>query len=154
MIYPLLFLSLSHSRISRERFTTVLITVVIISICSMDMMSVSLLLIQLSLEPTKISIYQFFFNPNNVIEVLRYEVQKGTLKHTILYIQSNPCAHPSKRNEFRCLSKWNFAISAMIFLMLILFFHALSWQNPILSVKASPDEASKFCFDHQVYNIG
>jgi len=42
----------------------------------------------------------------------------------------------------------------MIFSLAAHFFHALSWQNPILSVKASPDEASKFCFDHQVYNIG
>ena len=30
-----------------------------------------LLLIQLSLEPTKISTYQFFLKPNNIIEVLR-----------------------------------------------------------------------------------
>ena len=39
-----------------------------------------LLLIQLSLEPTKISTYQFFLKPNNIIEVLREEINKKTVR--------------------------------------------------------------------------
>ena len=110
-----------------------------------------LLLIQLSLEPTKISTYQFFLKPNNIIEVLR----ENTLYYMLLTPPSTkPPANPLRCNAIRCLSKWNFAISAMIFSLPTLFFCALSWWNPIRSVKASPDEASKFCFDHQVYNIG
>ena len=110
-----------------------------------------LLLIQLSLEPTKISTYQFFLKPNNIIEVLR----ENTLYYMLLTPPSTKHpANPPVCTPLRCLSKWNFAISAMIFSLPTLFFCALSWWNPIRSVKASPDEASKFCFDHQVYNIG
>ena len=42
-----------------------------------------LLLIQLSLDPTKISTYQFSFNPNNIIDVLREWIYKKTVR-TIL----------------------------------------------------------------------
>ena len=145
-----LFLSFIHSRISRETAERAVIIRQIVSIilsCCSQFCGLTNIYIRFPAI--------WFLQGVYLSECVTLHIQK--IHYTICSSplpSTKPPVNPLMCNAIRCLSKWNFAISAMIFSLPTLFFCALPWQNPIRSVKASPDEASKFCFDHQVYNIG